>query len=152
VVTTVWPFSPALRYVTVLVLLEGGAIPDADFLAGLYDFLSEKDRRPLSDCLMVAAPLEVDYEIDVTYYIYQDFASTAQRVIKEAERAVDDYIKWQRQIRLDITPGELTHRLHSVPGIKRAEIRSPARDIVIDDRSISRMTAKTVSFGGLEEE
>ena len=151
-VETVWPFSPAPCYVTVLALLDGGVTPDQDFLDGLYEFLSDKDKRPLSDRLTVAAPLEVDYSIDVTFWINAAYANMAAHICQEAERAVDRYIRWQRVIKRDITPGMLVHLLHAVPGLKRCAVTAPAADVVINEQSIARLTEKTVNYGGLEAE
>ena len=151
-VDTVWPFSPAPCYVTVLVMLEGGVIPDTDFLDGLYEYLSDEDKRPLSDRLTVAAPLEVDYSVDVTFWINAAYASTAVHIRQEAERAVERYIRWQRVIKRDITPGMLVRYLHEVPGLKRCAVTAPAADVVINEQSIARLTEKTVNYGGLEAE
>ena len=151
-VETVWPFSPAPCHVTVLVLMTGGVTPDEEIIKGLYEHLSAKDKRPLSDKLVVGAPIEVDYEINLTYFIRQDFAASEVHIRQAAERAVDEYVRWQRHIRRDITPGKLFHFLHAVPGIKRVAITSPGADVVIDDRSVARLALRNVVYGGLEVE
>lgn len=151
-IETVWAFSPTPCYVTVLALLRGGVTPDQEFLSGLYEFLSDKDKRPLSDRLTVAAPREVDYAVDVTVCINAAYASTAVHIRQEAQRAAERYVQWQRVIKRDITPGMLVRYLHEVPGLKRCAVASPAADVVIDDRSIARLTSFTVNYGGLEAE
>jgi|GEM_PF-72200 len=148
----VWPFSPAPSHDTVLALMENGDIPGPEIIQGLYAFLSAKDKRPLCDRLTVAAPLEVPYEINLTYYILADYATTEQQVQQAVERAIDEYIKWQRVIKRDITPGQLFRCLHEVPGFKRAAIAAPAADVIIDERSISKLVLRAVNYGGLEAE
>lgn len=81
--------------VTLIPLLEGGKIPDADVLAAVVKAASADNVRPLTDKVDAKAPVPVEYDIELTYYTTQ--ADEAQ-VISNVEApggAIDQFKAWQ---------------------------------------------------------
>ena len=65
-------YSPSPGEVNVRPLMTGGELPSQEILDLVEATLSDRDRRPLTDSLTVAAPDQVNYDIDVTYYLSRD--------------------------------------------------------------------------------
>ena len=142
-------YSPAPSHDTVLVLLEGGVQPDQEFLNALYEYLSDHNKRPLADRLLVTTPHEVPYDINLTYYISRDKVSQEYETQQKVEQAIDEYIKRQREIGLDIIPDMLIGLIRKAGG-KRSAVISPAHT-VIPPNQIAKLNSRTVNYGGLED-
>ena len=142
--------TPAPTEVEVFVLLKNGVLPETEMLDLVYETLSDKTRRPLTDKVSVLAPTVVNFDLDITYFISRDDAVNAAQICEDAEAAVADYVAWQKEkIGRDINPDELIKRLKNI-GVKRAEIRSPQFSVV---NKFEVAIAQNVqnSFGGLED-
>ena len=116
--------SPEPGTVQITALLTGGIIPEKTVLDDIKNHLSAKTIRPLTDYLIVAKPENVDYEINLKYWVYNDadFVETQTAVYQ----AINDYKLWQRtKLGRDINPDELKKRLKLIAGVKRSEIYTP---------------------------
>lgn len=141
--------SPSAGVVEVYALLEDGEIPEQSFLDDLLEYLSAKERRPLTDNVSVLAPTIVDYDIDLTYYISSDNATSASTIQTAVNTAIEEYKLWQRsKIGRDINPDELIHRMKAV-GAKRIALTSPLFTS-IGDSEVANCENFNVSYGGLE--
>ena len=136
-------------------LLEGGEIPDRSILDKVYEACSPIDRRPLTDCVQVRAPVPVKYPIFYRYYIGRHnghvAAELAQRV-KDAEKA---YIEWQKsKLGRDITPSTLVEMLKAT-GIKRVDMDTVLpRFVPLKYYEIAVADIENVNgvYGGLEDD
>ncbi|HEY3376572.1 MAG TPA: baseplate J/gp47 family protein [Armatimonadota bacterium] len=130
--------SPAPREINVYFTLTGGVIPAPETLSEVSEYLNDRYRRPMSDLVRVLAPHEVGYSIDLTYYILRAHAAQAGSIQDAVNRAVADWISWQRaQLGRDINPSELVHRIISA-GAKRVDLRAPEYT-VMPPSAISRI-------------
>lgn len=152
--------SPSDGVIDIRVLLQYGQIPDQTFLDGLLEYLSAKNRRPLTDKVQVGAPEIVNYDLDVVYYLNSSDISVEQDLRNRVEAAADDYIIWQRsKIGRDINPSEAIAKMIFVGtqdnkqqrGAKRVEIVSPTY-MTLNDNQVAVANIKTVTFGGFEDE
>lgn len=152
--------SPSDGVIDIRVLLQYGQIPDQTFLDGLLEYLSAKNRRPLTDKVQVGAPEIVNYDLDVVYYLNSSDISVEQDLRNRVEAATDDYIIWQRsKIGRDINPSEAIAKMIFVGtqdnkqqrGAKRVEIVSPTY-MTLNDNQVAVANIKTVTFGGFEDE
>ncbi|WP_462385179.1 baseplate assembly protein [Intestinibacillus massiliensis] len=143
-------FSPAPEQVTVLFLLDGGALPNGSDLQAMEDYLSDGAIRPLCDRVTAAAPAEQDYSIDLTYYINRSDRARADAVQAAVGQAVESYKSWQRTLGRDVNASELIQRVMAA-GAKRVEIRKPAFASV-DENKIARLASQEVVYGGLEDD
>lgn len=137
--------------VDIRLVLNGGVLPSAGFIADLTAYLSESAIKPLTDKMTVAAPDVVEYELDFTYYIGRSNKDNAETIQASAEEAKDAYITWQRtHIGVDINTDVLVEFLRAA-GVKRAEIRKPGFT-VISDTQIASAVSVNMAYGGLEDD
>lgn len=143
--------SPSPGVVHVTPLLEGGGIPDADMLAKVASEVNADNRRPLTDQVLVLAPEEVEYDINVTYYISSERSTevtTIRAAIEGAGGAVDQYEQWQQaKLGRPITPDDLMSRMYNA-GAYRVVVTAPVYT-VIDPTEVAQLDTKSVTYGGL---
>jgi phage-related baseplate assembly protein len=151
-ISDVKAYSPTPGVVDVRVLLSGGEIPTDTFLQGLYDFLSDKEKRPLTDKVTTNAPEVINYDINFTYYIFSDDATSESTIKTKVDAAVQDYILWQKsKLGRDINIDELISRIKKA-GAKRLAISSPAYTALIQTQIAIASTNITINYGGLEDD
>ncbi len=150
-ITDVLVTSPEPCVVKIYVLLEGGQIPEELFLEGLEAYLEDGNIRPLTDQVSVNAPDQQEYSVQVTYYISKTNTSNAVSIQSKVQQAVENYIAWQSEkIGRDINPDVLIQNMVSA-GAKRVEVTSPIYQ-VIGSTGIAQLSAKTVTYGGIEDD
>ncbi|GHV50454.1 hypothetical protein FACS1894216_02690 [Synergistales bacterium] len=137
-------------HVEIYPLLMGGELPTRDILDLVYSTCSAEDIRPLTDYVHVFSPLEVPYDLQVTYRIDRSRATQVIAIQAAVTEAVNAWINWQRsKLGRDINPSELNH-LMVAAGAKRAEIVSPAFTI-LTRAQVAVQNSASVIFGGLED-
>ena len=131
--------------------MEGGQIPEDLFLESLEEYLEDGNIRPLTDQVSVNAPDQQEYSVQVTYYISKTNISNAVSIQSKVQQAVENYIAWQSEkIGRDINPDVLIQNMVSA-GAKRVEVTSPIYQ-VIGSTGIAQLSAKTVTYGGIEDD
>lgn len=141
--------SPGPGVVRISYLLNDGVIPGEESIAGLQEYLSQSDIRPLTDKVEVVAPGIISYDLDITYYINQSDQNRANAIQQKVEDAIKEYILWQKtEIGRDINPDVLMEKVINA-GAKRAVIASPQFTVVGDD-AVAALAAQTTIYGGLE--
>lgn len=137
--------------VTVWALLEGGVIPQDEILNAIREHLSADYIRPLTDTVIVKPPTEIKYNIELRYWIARSNQTQAVAIQAAAEKAVEDFVAWQRaKLGRDINPTELYFRLRSA-GVKRAEILEPLF-LATPDNAVAIPNNITCIFAGLEDD
>lgn len=148
---SVKPTSPTPGEAVIYILLRDGSMPGTEILNGLEDYLAQNKIRPMTDLVSVSAPTPISLAVNLTYYINQSDLSSALTIQQETEKAINEYIVWQTtEIGRDINPDELRKRIRAA-GAKRVEITSPVFTVV-GDEAVAQLTAKTVTYGGLEDD
>jgi len=144
----VW--SPEPGHVNVVPLMEGGELPTQDILDAVYDIMSDKTKRPLTDFVHVIDPEPIDYDVTITYWIERSNAPMAVAIQTAVTAAVSDYLRWQSsRLGLDIIPDELTRRVMEA-GARRVDIASPVFTL-LQQGQVAQAGTVTVSYGGLED-
>lgn len=121
--------SPSPGCVRIIPLLKGGEIPGQEILTAVYDNISGKKKRPLTDNVFVEAPVIVNYDLDIEYYINDDadMSITQSRV----NSAVENYILWQKsKLGRDINDSELVAYIKAVSGVKRVKVIAPEFTVI----------------------
>lgn len=143
--------SPAPGEVNVYPLMRGGVIPGSEILALVTEKVNDKSIRPLTDKVSVKAPERVTYDVDAVYYIDRRDATEAAAIQSRAEKAVQEFIMWQKErLGRDINPTELYYRLREA-GVKRAEIKLPVFTAT-NRKQVAVADHVNVRFGGVEDE
>ena len=121
-----------------------------EILGQVLEILSNKKVRPLTDKVETLAPIQVDYTIDLKYYIHTDDGANANIIQSKVSNAVQDFIKWQyEKLGRDINPSELT-RLIVNAGAKRVDIISPIFT-ALDEFEIGNNISVNILFDGFEQ-
>ena len=148
-ITDVSVKSPYAGVVDIRFILEGGVLPEKDLIEEVKEYVSAKDKRPLTDKVEVAAPDTVDYELKVRYWLPEAKKSVATSVQSAVDNAINEYILWQNsKIGRDINPSELIFKMINA-GAKRVEVISPAYQD-IGDTEIAQISNLSIEYGGVE--
>ena len=132
-------------------IMNDGELPSESMLLGVQKFLSDEQIRPLTDRVTVKAPETVEYKVNVKYFVNQSDLKKVDTIKTAVNAAVDDYIQWQRsKIGRDINPSQLIQQMVSA-GAKRVEVALPAFQ-VIGEANVAKLSSKTVTYGGLEDD
>ena len=136
--------------VEVYPLIKSGQPATVEILGQVLEILSNKKVRPLTDKVETLAPIQVDYTIDLKYYIHTDDGANANIIQSKVSNAVQDFIKWQyEKLGRDINPSELT-RLIVNAGAKRVDIISPIFT-ALDEFEIGNNISVNIVFDGFEQ-
>lgn len=136
--------------VEVYPLMANGVIPSSDVLEAVDEVLQGDKVRPLTDKVVILAPVEVNYSINLTYYIHSSNASNASTIQSAVTNAVNEFVLWQKTaLGRDVNPSELIMRIMSA-GAKRVNLVSPAYASV-SSYQVAKDTTVTVNFGGFEQ-
>lgn len=138
-------------HVEVRFILNDGATPGEEMIDGMADYLRSNGIRPETDTVTVSAPEEVQYRINMTYWINCSDSAQAVKVQESVQNAVRDYTAWQRKIGRDINPDAL-RRLVMNAGAKRTEIRAPTYAVVPGICVAALDGEAAVQYGGLEDD
>ena len=158
-------YSPTPGVVHIRPLLEGGELPNGQLIEEIKKILNEKNRRPLTDKIEVLEPEQVEYNINVKYYINAN-AAEQENTLKEAvEKSIrEDYVLWQKSaLGRDIDPNQLVYFMRGA-GAGRIEVTEPVYTEIIKDTSISAATTHkgdakaqvakesqiTINYGGIK--
>lgn len=125
--------SPSPGCVRLVPLLKGGEIPGKEMINAIYDNLSSKKKRPLTDNVSVEAPVVVYFNLDIEYYLHEDadMSITTSRV----NAAIENYILWQKsKLGRDLNDSELVSYIKSVSGVKRVKVISPTFTVIKENQ------------------
>ncbi|OPG98418.1 hypothetical protein B2I21_08695 [Chryseobacterium mucoviscidosis] len=150
-ISDVAAFSPALREVTVVPLLEGGVTPTPEILAAVEAALSDKKVRPITDLVTVSAPTPVSYKVEFTYYIDEANASDEAVIQQAIANAVSSYTLWQRSaLGRAINPSELIRRVMAAGALRVDHTSLLPQFQVLEQSEFAVVDDVTVTYGGLE--
>lgn len=137
--------SPTPGTVRVTVLsIDNEGIADAELLGLVGDYLTEEERRPLTDTVVVQAATLVDYSVMATLHLYP--GPSAATVLAAARAALDVYIAAAVKLGHDISRSGIFAALHQ-PGVRTVTLDVPAVDVVIAPTQAGRCTAITLTEG-----
>lgn len=134
-------YSPTPGVVHIRPLLEGGELPNGQLIEEIEKILNEKNRRPLTDKAEVSEPEQVEYNINVKYYINSNDAEQENALKAAVEKSIrEDYVLWQKSaLGRDIDPNQLVYFMRGA-GAGRIEVTEPVYTEIIKDTSISAAT------------
>lgn len=143
--------NQAAGTVDIVFIMADGSTPGEEMIEGLEGYLQGKTIRPMTDLVRVAAPQEVQYTINLTYYINRSDSAQAVTIQQQVAAAVEQYKTWQRAIGRDINPSQLVHMVMDA-GAKRVTVTAPTYTAV-DATKVSALQGDAViSYGGLEDD
>lgn len=137
--------------VDIVFIMADGSTPGEEMIEGLEGYLQGKTIRPMTDLVRVAAPQEVPYTINLTYYINRSDSAQAVTIQQEVAAAVERYKTWQRAIGRDINPSQLVRMIMDA-GAKRVTVTAPAYTAVDATKVSALQEDAVISYGGLEDD
>lgn len=137
--------------VDIVFIMADGSTPGEEMIEGMEGYLQGKTIRPMTDLVRVAAPEEVQYTINLTYYINRSDSAKAVTIQAAVAQAVEDYKTWQRAIGRDVNPSQLTHMVMEA-GAKRVTVTAPAYTAVGKTEVSALQGAAVVTYEGLEDD
>jgi phage-related baseplate assembly protein len=137
--------------VDVTVLMKDGELPSDEVLQQVYETLNDRSRRPLTDFVHVIKPTPIEFNVDIKFWIDIEKATEATSIIEAVNKAVDQYIAWQKSsLGLDILP-DMLHKLVMDCGVKRMEIIEP-EFTVLQPKEVAQFGGnKSIVYENLEE-
>ena len=143
--------NQAAGTVDIVFIMADGSTPGEEMIEGLEGYLQGKTIRPMTDLVRVAAPQEVTYTINLTYYINRSDSAQAVTIQQEVAAAVEQYKTWQRAIGRDINPSQLI-RMVMDAGAKRVSVTAPTYTTVAATKVSALQGEATITYGGLEDD
>lgn len=137
--------------VDIVFIMADGNTPGEEMIEGLEGYLQGKTIRPMTDLVRVAAPQEVQYTINLTYYINRSDSAKAVTIQAAVAQAVADYQTWQRAIGRDINPSKLVAMVMEA-GAKRVTVTAPTYTTVDATKVSAIQGSAVVTYGGLEDD
>lgn len=142
--------SPEPCTVAIYFILDDGRLPNETERESLVEYISGESIRPLCDKVICAEPEEVEYAIELTYWIGDSNQKSAGEIQSRVDAAVEEYQQWQRHLGRDVNPTELIAKIREA-GAKRVKLIAP-EDVAIEKTQLPKCTGKTVTYGGLEND
>lgn len=137
--------------VKIVFLAADGSTPSAEMIQSMQTYLSADTIRPLTDKVTVSAPTDVNYTINLTYYIGKNDSAIAESIQTAVTSAVQSFAVWQRSIGRDINPSKLT-ALVMAAGAKRVNIKTPVYSTISSAACAKLSGSPTITYGGIEDD
>lgn len=142
---------PRSGIVKIYPLLKNGEIPQEDILEVIKNNLNNKDIKPLTDQVQTLQPEVSEYDINLTYFITDDITIDTEKVKKDIETSIQNYIDWQCcKLGRDINPNQLIRFILN-NGAKRVELSNPVFT-KLEKIQVAKLKNKIVNYGGKEIE
>jgi phage-related baseplate assembly protein len=132
-------------------LMYNGELPSDEVLQAVYDTCNFEKRRPLTDYVFVMRPEVVNYEVELTYWIWRHDQLQAENIINRVVAAVHQWALWTRSaVGRDVIPSQLI-RLVQEAGVKRVEVEKPVFTRLRYNEVAIMYATPILHFGGLED-
>lgn len=149
--------SPEPGVVKLYVIMQGGTPATEEIKRKVLEACSADDVRPMTDLVSVEDPEQVEYNVNLTYYIRSDSTEAGAALEKAVKEAADRYTEWQSaMLGRDISPSQLIYMLMQT-GIKRVELKEPSYKALRDGSGteapqVAKLGTVTIQSGGYEDE
>lgn len=142
--------SPTPGQVNIYPLMAGGELPNQAVLDEVSDACNGDKVRPLTDTVIVAAPTEVDYSIEVSLtLITGQVAADAIAAVTAALQAYADSRK--AGCGLDVVREKIVQKC-MIDSVYDVAVSQPATTQVVNDDEVAKCTGITVTVGGYSDE
>ena len=153
---SVWSDPPNAGKVFIHPLMAGGRLPTTAELDQVFAKCNADDIRPLTDLVLVSAPVVVTYDCTVKYWIKSSDKIFSNDIQLKCDQAYADFLLWQKtKIGRDINPSKLDQMLIEA-GAKRTDISEPTcvlEFVVIDHNEVAQeLPTSQLLYQGLEDE
>lgn len=145
--------SPEPYEIVIYPLLEGGNLPDEDMLEKVSAVFNRPDKktRIMTDVVTVEEPEQVEYDINIKYFVTTENEKAAINLVESDGGMIDAYIAWQcEKLGRDINPDALRRELLQNTDelgilVERVTITSPTYQALSEDQVAKFSGTLTVS-------
>lgn len=142
-ITDVSISSPVPGTVLIVPLTETGDTPQ-QVITDVYNTCSAEKVRPLTDTVIVAAAVRVDYTITINAVLFEDTDATAARAAMLA--ALESYATGKRQrLGLDVVRSQIL-KMAKIDSTYDVEVVEPAANIQITDEQYANCSNVTINI------
>lgn len=143
-------YTPSPGVVEIRPLMSNGELPLSEILDSVDEICNAETVRPLTDTVQVLAPEQVEYSLDLTYWIARSNATMVSQIQSAVEAAVAGYRTWQKEaLGRDINPSELIARVQGA-GALRCEVRTPLY-ASLEPWQVASDIDVAIVYGGFED-
>lgn len=135
--------SPAVAVVTVQALLGDGTAPP-DLLDRVKTYLSDDERRPVADRLIVQGAEVIRYQVIAKLYLLTS-GPESEPILAAAEESLLAYVNQRRRLAMEVSESALHAALH-VEGVRKVELENWV-DIVATKAQAPYCTGVTIMRG-----
>lgn len=148
-ITDVSISSPIPGTVLIVPLTESGETPQ-QVITDVYGVCSAEKVRPLTDTVIVAAAVRVDYEITINVTILEDRDATTAWT--EILNSLNEYaIGKRRKLGLDVVRSQIL-KIAKIESVYDVEVLTPAANVEISAGEYANCTGITVNLIGFSHE
>lgn len=146
---TVTPFGIIPGQVDIFPLMNDGSAPDAEIIDAILAICNDEKVRPLTDTVVVKAPVKTDYTISVQLVVLTD--AVQQDVIDKVTANLEAYRDARKnKLGIDVVLTQLIGACQ-VEGVYKVTIVTPVADIVAGESDYNNCTAITVVVTGTHD-
>lgn len=118
--------SPYPGRVVVVPLLSGGVVPGTPVLDLVRDTLSARDRRPITDTVVVEPPEQITYQIAIRVWVEAASQHIADDVVNGVQGAMEQYAALvSASLGWNVVPEQIVAAAQRVSGVYRAICDTP---------------------------
>lgn len=137
-------------HVTITIMAEGDNPRPTDIqLNTVRAYLADKGRKGLTDIVSVMPPITIDTRIIVEIWMFPGPDATV--TLNAIRSSIASMIEQQTWLGVDITRMAIMRACGNVIGVQNVNVIEPAKDIVVDPRSVVRVTDVRVELKGRAE-
>ncbi|MBR8750399.1 hypothetical protein IX317_002121 [Fusobacterium sp. DD29] len=131
--------------------LTGEGAASSELKKLIKNQLNDEFKRPLTDKVVLVDPEQINYDINLDYYIDKQKEVELAEIKEKIAKAIDKFIYDQRRVLgKDINPDDIVQILKNV-GVKRCVITSP-KFTIINRNQFAVCGSKNINYAGAEEE
>lgn len=144
------PYDVIPGQVDIFPLMENLEDPDSEIIDAINAICNDEKVRPLTDTVVVKAPVRTDYTMEVELTLLPDAvqADVEAQVLANLEAYRDDR---KKRLGVDVVVNQII-AICQVPGVYKVVVVSPSADIVVSESGYTRCTAITVTTTGTHDE
>lgn len=150
---------------TIFAIGEDGRPVSKELQDRILEACSAGDTRPMTDLVKMAEPVDVPYNVKLTYYLPRSNTRNSAAIQAAVSSAVAEYTKWQSaRLGRDINPSKLIEMIMQA-GVKRVDVQEPVFKALEEGKSfdaeteaefrppeLAKLGTVSVTNGGFEDE
>lgn len=135
--------------ISVYILCKGGALPSNELLAVAQEYLSQKDKKAITDNVTCLAAVRKNYTVSLKYKINRADHTTLTAIQEEVENAVNEYVTASgEKMGTNINPEMFLKTAYSA-GAASVTVLQPSQFIDLEEYEVPYCTSITITYDGM---